>query len=177
MSESIFTVLETRNTTTTVPFLGKVEDPTDSKMKTVSIPHTIPDELFPTDEEFESPELLIEWATQTDCMFEMLQKGVGKALIEVRAKFKAPKKGKDKAPDSWTPEHGQSQVDSMEWTPVKRPNQSNAKTLDATRFKDCMAMIVQLTENGMDIETITTMTTKIYGEAIVTAIINEMKVA
>ncbi len=118
MAESIFTVLATRKTSTTVPFMGKSEDG-----KTISVPHEIPDELFPTDEEFESPEMLIEWANQADCMFEMLQKGVGKALIEVRAKFKAPKKGKDKAKDTWDAEYGQAQVDSMTWTSVKRPNQ------------------------------------------------------
>jgi len=119
MAESIFTVLATRSTSTTVPFLGKDDD-----NKTISVQHTIPDELFPTDEEFESPEKLIEWANQTGCTYEMLQKGVGKALIEVRAKFKAPKKGKDGSPDLWDKIYGQSQVDAMEWTPVKRPNQS-----------------------------------------------------
>ncbi len=170
MAESIFTVLETRNTSTTVPFLGKDED-----KKTISIPHTIPDELFPTDEEFESSEKLIAWATETDCMFEMLQKGVGKALIEVRAKFKAPKKGKDKAPDTWDAEYGQANVDAMEWTPIKRPNQAGTKSIDAARYKDCMDMIVQLMESGMDNEMIETMTTKIYGESIVTAILNAMK--
>ncbi len=170
MSESIFTVLETRNTSTTVPFMGKDDDG-----KTISIPHTIPDELFPTDTEFESPEKLIAWAEETDCMFEMLQKGVGKALIEVRAKFKAPKKGKDGATDTWSTEYGQANVDKMEWTTVKRPNQNATKSVDQARFKDCMDMIVQLTENGMAIETIKTMTTKIYGESIVNAILDAMK--
>ncbi len=174
MAESIFTVLETRNTSTTVPFMGK-EANDEGKLITVSVPHTIPDELFPTDEEFESPERLIAWAKETDCMFEMLQKGVGKALIEVRAKFKAPKKGKDKAPDTWTPEMGQTNVDAMKWTPVKRPNQGSTKSVDAARYKDCMDMIVQLMESGMDNEMIKTMTTKIYGEAIVNAILDAMK--
>jgi hypothetical protein len=170
MAESIFTVLATRQTSTTVPFMGK-----DDNGKTISVPHTIPDELFPTDEEFESPEKLIAWSNETDCTFEMLQKGIGKALIEVRAKFKAPKLGKDKAPDTWTPEYGQENVNAMEWTPVKRPNQGNTKSVDAARYKDCMDMIVQLTENGMDVKTIKTMTTKIYCENIVEAIFDAMK--
>lgn len=146
MSESIFTVLETRKTTTTVPFLGKDED-----KKTISMPHTIPDELFPTDEEFESPEQLIAWATETDCLFEMLQKGVGKALIEVRAKFKAPLKGKDKAPDTWTPEHGQSQVNKMEWKPVKRPNSggNNASIAKAVLAETITTMQLMITSAGM----------------------------
>lgn len=147
MAESIFTVLETRKTSTTVPFMGK-----DADKKTISVQHTIPDELFPTDEEFESPERLLAWAEQTNCTFEMLQKGVGKALIEVRAKFKAPKKGKDEAPDTWNAEYGQSQVDKMEWKPVKRPNQSNNATAiaNAVLAETLETMQMMIDVAGMD---------------------------
>jgi len=177
MAESIFTVLATRSTSTTVPFMGKVENE-QGKLVTVSIDHTIPDELFPTDEEFENPEKLIEWATETNCMFEMLQKGVGKALIEVRAKFKAPKKGKDGEPDTWTPEYGQENVDAMKWAPVKRPNQSNNdKAVLETVLKENTANYQTMIDNfGADEDKITELLTEKFAgvDIMVQAILKEL---
>jgi len=147
MAQSIFTTLATRRTLTTVPFLGK-----DDEGKTIRVEHTIPDELFPTDTEFESPEKLETWARETGWLFPMLQMGVEKALIEARAKFKAPKKGKDNQPDEWTPEMGQTNIDNMEWTPTKRPGQSNnAKAIAEASLK----ATVQTMQNMVDVANMT----------------------
>lgn len=172
MAESIFVVLEARNTTTTVPFMGK-----DENKKTISIPHTIPNSLFPTDEEFESSEKLIAWATETNCLFEMLQKGVGKALIEVRAKFKAPKKGKDNAPDTWDADYGQAQVDKMEWKAVTRPNQAGSKNIAETLLKENLATYQMMIDvANMTEEQLTPVLLKKYNQEtdIVQGIINAL---
>jgi len=59
----------------------------------------------------------------------------------------------------------------MEWTVTTRPNQGgNKKSVDEARFKDCMAMIVNLVTAKMDIEAIKKMTIPIYGDNIVNAI-------
>jgi len=147
MAQSIFTTLATRKTLTTVPFLGK-----DADGKTIRVEQTIPDELFPTDQEFENPEKLEEWARETGCLFAMIQMGVEKALIESRAKFKMPKKGKNNAPDTWTPEYGQTNVDNMEWTPMKRPGQSNnAKAIAEASLK----ATVETMQNMVDVANMT----------------------
>lgn len=153
MAKSIYEVLNDLTTTTSVPGYGD------------EITHTIPPELFPDDTTFESADLLLEWAEDLGFTHALLQKGIQKGLIDARATFKACKKA-----DTWSPEYGQANVDKMEWTITNRPNQGGKKSLDEARFKDCMAMIVKLTENDMDIETIKTMTIGIYGEDIVTAI-------
>jgi len=143
MAQSIYTTLATRKTLTTVPFLGK-----DENGKTIRVEQTIPDELFPTDQEFESPEKLEEWARETGCLFAMMQMGVEKALIESRAKFKMPKKGKNDQPDEWSPEMGQENVDNMEWKPMKRPGQSNnAKAVAEASLK----ATVQTMQNMVDV--------------------------
>ena len=109
--------------------------------------------------------LLLEWADENDFLHAILQRGIQKFLIEIRATYKGCKKE-----DTWSESYGQDNVDKSKWTTVKRPNQGSTVALDKARFKDCMDMIVQLTENGMDSETIKTMTVGIYGEEIVTAI-------
>ena len=166
MATSIFDILASLTTETSVPSQGKDEDG-----KALVVEHTIPSELFPSDKEFESEEALLTWAEECGFTHACLQRGVQKFLIEARATFKGCKKE-----DTWTQDYGQNNVDAMEWSVVKRPNQTSTKSLDAARYKDCMDMIVQLTENGMDIDTIQTMTTKIYGESIVTAILEAVQV-
>lgn len=153
MAKSIYEVLNTLKTTTSVPGHGD------------EIEHTIPPELFPDDSTFEDADQLLEWAEDLGFTHALLQKGIQKGLIDARATFKSCKKA-----DIWTPEYGQNNVDKMEWTITKRPNQGGKKSLDEARFKDCMAMIVKLTENKMDVETIKAMTVSIYGEDVVNAI-------
>lgn len=153
MAKSIYEVLNTLETTTSVPGYGD------------EIKHTIPENLFPDDSTFESAEELLLWAEDLGYTHALLQKGIQKGLIDARATFKACKKA-----DTWMPEYGQANVDAMEWTVTKRPNQGGTKSLNEARFKDAMAMIVKLTEAQMDIETIKSMTIGIYGEEIVKAI-------
>lgn len=153
MAKSIYEILNDLTTTTSVPDHGS------------EIPHTIPRELLPTAEQFESEDNLLAWARDNDVIHSCLQKGIQKFLIEIRAAFKSCKKS-----DTWTEDYGQKNVDAMEWNITKRPNQGGAKKLDEARFADCMAMIVTLTGNGMDSATIKTMTEPIYGKEIVNSI-------
>jgi len=175
MAQSIFTTLATRKTLTTVPFLGK-----DADGKTIRVEQTIPDELFPTDTTFESPEKLEEWARETGCLFPMLQMGVEKALIEARAKFKQPKIATSiNESNTWSPEYGQANVDSMKWKSKKRPGQSsNAKAIAEASLK----ATVQTMQNMVDVANMTkeqllpALESQFDGQAdIVEAIISQIK--
>ncbi len=114
MAKSIYEILADLTTTTSVPNHGS------------EIEHTIPENLFPDDSTFESAELLLEWAEDHGFTHALLQKGIQKGLIDARATFKSCKKD-----DTWTPEYGQANVDKMEWTITKRPNQGNKKVSEA----------------------------------------------
>ena len=118
MSKSIFEILDDVTTETSVPSMKK-----DSDDKVPTIEHSISRDLFPTSEQFESEQFLMEWAETSGFTHAILQRGVQKFLIETRATFKGCKKN-----DIWSPEYGQANVDKMEWTTVKRPNQSGDKT-------------------------------------------------
>ena len=155
MAESIYTQLE--NQTVVTPVDG------------VEYRHKLPSGLFPTDKQFESEEELLAWAEENDFTYPLIQKGLQKAIIEVRAAFKACKKD-----EKWTEEKGLANIDEMAWKIVDRPNQGGTKSLDSARFKDCMGMISKLTMKGMDNETIREMTTDIYGEDVVETIFTEL---
>lgn len=107
MAKSIYQILNTLETETSVPTFGD------------SIEHTIPRELLPTAEQFENEEQLLEWAEVSGCLHSCLQKGVQKFLIEIRATFKGCKKS-----DVWSEDYGQANVDKMEWNITKRPQAS-----------------------------------------------------
>ena len=102
MAESIYVQLE--NGSVVTPVNG-----TDYR-------HELPDGLFPTAEQFESPEKLIAWADENDYTAKLIQKGLQKAIIEVRACFKSCKKD-----ETWTEEMGIKNVAEMEWKTVNRP--------------------------------------------------------
>ena len=104
MAKSIFEILADLTTETSVPEMGK------------TIEHTIPRSLFPTAEEFENEEKLLNWARANGYVHSLLQMGLQKGLIDVRAKFKSCKKD-----DTWTPEYGQANVDSHKWEITERP--------------------------------------------------------
>jgi hypothetical protein len=104
MAKSIYEVLDSLVTETSVPAIGKM------------VEHTIPRELLPTSEEFESEEKLLAWTQEKGVLHACLQSGVQKRLIDLRAKFKAVKKDED-----WTEEMGQKAVDESTWDIVKRP--------------------------------------------------------
>ena len=104
MAKSIYEVLDSMVTETSVPAIGKM------------VEHSIPRDLLPTSEEFESEEKLLKWAQEHGVLHACLQSGVQKRLIDLRAKFKAVKKDED-----WTEEMGQKAVDESTWDIVKRP--------------------------------------------------------
>ncbi|MBU3995889.1 MAG: hypothetical protein KKF42_09005 [Actinobacteria bacterium] len=156
MAESIYTQLE--NQTVLTPVDGK------------DFRHPLPAGLFPTDKQFESETDLIAWAEENDYTYPLIQKGLQKAIIEVRAAFKSCPKDK-----VWSEDLGLKNIDDMVWKIVDRPNTGGTKSLDAARFNDCMKMISNLTMNGMDSATIRTMVTPIYGEEVVDTIFTELE--
>ena len=103
MAKSIFEILADLTTETSVPGYG------------AEVPHTIPRRLFPTPEVFGDAEALLEWSNTNGYTHALLQAGLQKGLIDLRARFKACKKT-----ETWSPELGQKQVDGHEWETVTR---------------------------------------------------------
>ena len=112
MSKSIFAILDDLITETSVPGFGD------------SITHSIPRNLFPTSEQFESLDKLLAWANENGFTHALLQQGIQKGLIDIRAKFKSCKKN-----DTWSTEYGQKNVNSHEWSVTERPNQKTTKAI------------------------------------------------
>lgn len=115
MAQSIFTLLDSLETKTSVPALE------DSKGNVIRkafgmVAHTLPREGLPTSKQFESKEELLAWATDNNCLLECLQAGIQARIIDYRAIFKGMKKD-----DVWTPEYGQANVDNAVWKIAKRP--------------------------------------------------------
>ena len=116
MAKSIYSILEDLRTETSVPEHGMVE-------------HTLPAGLLPTAKEFEDSEKLKAWAESNDIIHAVLQKGVQKFLIDLRATFKACKKDEE-----WTPEMGQKAVDEATWEITKRPKVAKSDEAIATEY-------------------------------------------
>jgi hypothetical protein len=116
MAKSIFDVLATGTTETSVPSQGK-----DDKGNALTFEHSLPQGLFPTDAQYESAADLLSWAEGNGFTHAVLQRGIQKFLIEVRATYKGCKKE-----DTWDAAYGQANVDEMEWSIVKRPNQGGS---------------------------------------------------
>lgn len=112
MAKSIFSILDDLTTETSVPGFGD------------SITHSIPRKLFPTSEQFESEEKLLAWANENGYTHALLQQGIQKGLIDIRAKFKSCKKN-----DTWNETYGQKNVDSHEWSITERPNAKTTKAI------------------------------------------------
>jgi len=129
MAESIFVTLDSMNTETSVPAMGKDQD-----NKTIMVNHSLPRELFPTSSQFESADQLIEWSNDNGFTHAILQRGIQKFLIEARATFKGSKKDQ-----TWTEDLGQTNVDKMEWKAIQRPNQSSNKNIAKTLLKENLA--------------------------------------
>lgn len=148
MAKSIYEILNDLTTTTSVPKFGE------------AIEHTIPRELLPTAEQFESEADLLEWSADQGITHAVLQKGIQKFLIEIRATFKACKKD-----DVWSESYGQANVDKMEWTITKRPNQSNdkAKLLQA-KLEAGIEMAQAMKSANLADKTILASLTPVYGE-------------
>ena len=112
MAKSIFAILDDLTTETSVPGFGD------------SITHSIPRKLFPTSEQFEDAEKLLAWANENGYTHALLQQGIQKGLIDIRAKFKSCKKN-----DTWNETYGQKNVNSHEWSVTERPNQKTNKAI------------------------------------------------
>jgi len=102
MAESIYTQLANQSVLT--PVNG------------IDYRHSLPSNLFPTDEQFEDPDKLTLWAKEHGYTAKLIQKGLQKGIIEVRAAFKSCPKDK-----TWTEEMGQKNLDAMKWESVDRP--------------------------------------------------------
>jgi hypothetical protein len=158
MAKSIYEILADLTTNTSVPGFGD------------EIEHTIPANLFPDDKTFEDKEALLEWAEENNFTHALLQKGIQKGLIDARATFKSCKKS-----DNWSPEYGQKNVDSMEWTITKRPGQTNDKAkILAAKLEAGINMARAMISAGIDESMILASLTPVYGDegaqAIMTAI-------
>ena len=112
MAKSIFAILDDLTTETSVPGFGD------------SITHSIPRKLFPTSEQFEDAEKLLAWSNENGFTHALLQQGIQKGLIDIRAKFKSCKKN-----DTWSEIYGQKNVNSHEWSVTERPNQKTNKAI------------------------------------------------
>ena len=150
MAKSIFETLDTLQTETSVPVVGK------------NVEHTLPRKLFPTSEQFESAEMLLAWSNENGYTHALLQAGIQKGLIDVRATFKSCKKDQD-----WTPELGQANVDKMVWTITERPKAGSSKTVDSARYNDCLKMVGTMCINKMPTEQIKEYAIPVYGEELV----------
>ena len=103
MAQSIFDVLETLQTVTSIKGDGEYS-------------HSLPAELFPSPEVFESRDELLAWSEQHGYTQALLQQGIQKGLIDIRAKYRSCKKN-----ETWTPELGQANVNSHKWEITERP--------------------------------------------------------
>lgn len=151
MAKSIFEILDTLQTETSVPAVGK------------NVEHSLPRELFPTAEVFADGEKLLDWSDKNGYTHALLQAGLQKGLIDCRATFKATKKD-----ETWTAEAGQEKVNKMTWDVIERPKAGNSgKAISTARFNDCLGMIGNLASSGMDKAAIRKIVVPIYGDDMV----------
>jgi hypothetical protein len=134
MAKSIYEILDDLNTETSVPGEGTVG-------------HTLPRELLPTAEQFENGPALVAWAEEQGITHAVLQKGVQKFLIELRATFKAVKKD-----ETWSLASGQKAVDDATWRVTSRPNvkksaeETSRDYLDSLTHDEQAAFLLKMAE-------------------------------
>ena len=148
MAKSIFETLDSLQTETSVPVVGK------------TIEHTLPRSLFPVAETFEDAVKLLAWSNENGFTHALLQAGIQKGLIDCRAKFKACKKD-----ETWTEKMGQDQVDSMTWEIVSRPKENNIAKIKSQAENDAGVKLVNAMKSmnvGKDV--ILATLTSAYGE-------------
>lgn len=163
MAKSIYETLTDLQTETSVPIV-KDKDGVVLRESFGMVKHSLPADILPTVEQFETPGMLLEFFEEIDRTHEALQKAVQAMIIDLRAAFKAmPKEGE------WTPAIGQAKVDESDWTFVKKPGSGSNKKIDQARYNDCLAMIATLTGQKMAKENIVSIVTPIYGDETVNA--------
>ena len=151
-SQSIFTLLDTLETETSVP------DQMPKMQK-----HSLPREQFPSSKQFEDEDGLVEWARRNNCLHACLQKGVQKHLIDCRARFKACKKT-----ETWSNEMGQRQVDAFGWEVMTRPQMKvTISDIQAqANIKAGTVMLSVLRAQGKSDEEIRTLLNMVYPNEI-----------
>ncbi len=155
MAESIYTQLE--NQTAITPVNG------------IDYTPELPEGLFPTAKQFEDPDQLVEWTKESNYTAMLIQKGLQKGIIEVRACFKSCPKDKD-----WSQEMGDANLAKMAWKSVDRPNQGNSKVALAAKLEAGLEMAQMLKNNKQATEFILTILTPTYGEQGAQDIINAL---
>ena len=148
MAKSIFETLDSLQTETSVPAIGK------------NVEHTLPRNLFPVAEIFEDGEKLLAWANENNFTHALLQAGIQKGLIDCRAKFKACKKD-----ETWNEEMGQKAVDGMKWETVSRPKENNVAKIKSQAETEAGVKLVNAMKSmnvGKDV--ILATLTSAYGE-------------
>ena len=148
MAKSIFETLDTLQTETSVPVVGK------------NVEHNLPRSLFPVAETFEDASKLLAWADENNFTHALLQAGIQKGLIDCRAKFKACKKD-----ETWTAEMGQKAVDEMKWEPVQRPKENNiAKIKGQAELEAGIKLAKAMKDAKVNDAVILASLTPVYGE-------------
>jgi hypothetical protein len=147
MAESIYTQLKNQKITTPVNGIDYF--------------HNLPDGLFPSDVQFENEEYLLEWANDNDYAFPLIQKGIQKAIIEVRAAFKSCKKD-----EVWTEKMGNDNIDEMVWKIVDRPNQGAGKAISEAKLNAGKSMAKAMYAAGIVHDMILTSLVPVYGEEV-----------
>ena len=148
MAKSIFETLDSLQTETSVPVVGK------------TIEHSLPRSLFPVAETFEDSAKLLAWSNENGFTHALLQAGIQKGLIDCRAKFKACKKD-----ETWTHELGQDQVNSMKWEIVQRPKENNIGKVKAQAELDAGIKLAKAMKDAkVNDDVILASLTPVYGE-------------
>lgn len=157
MAQSIFEILDSLQTTTSVPGHG------------AEVAHSLPRSLFPTSEQFDDGEKLLTWANENGYTHALLQQGIQKGLIDCRAKFKACKKD-----DEWSINYGQTNLNAHKWEVVNRPNSGNKKINEAilsVGIKIASAMKIA----GLPEETILSTLGDTYGKDVAKQLLDSIK--
>lgn len=155
-SESIFTILENGQTSTQVKGEG---------YQTMLLPVTMP-----TAEQFETAEELVQWAEEQGITHAIMQKGIQKHLIDLRARFRLVKKG-----ETWNITTAQENVDAMEWSVVTKPNQNSQAAVKAQAMRDAGIKMAQAMKAAkVDNTTILASLTAVYGADVASDILNSL---
>ena len=129
----------------------------------------LPSGLFPTVEQFESPEKLVAWANEIKAEAKLIQKGLQKGIIEVRACFKSCPKD-----ETWTESMGIANVTKMEWKIVDRPNSGSSKVKLAAKLEAGLEIAQAMKDSKANTDLILMALTPTYGKDGAQAIINTL---
>lgn len=155
-SESIFTILENNQTNTMVKGEG---------YQMMVLPATMP-----TMEQFSNADELQAWTMEQGITHAVLQKGIQKHLIDLRAKFRMVKKD-----EIWNETTAQNNVDTMEWQIVTKPNQNNAAAVKAQAMRDAgTGMATAMKAAGLDDAMILASLTPVYGADVAKDILDSL---